>query len=120
MLERSLSRAKGISELDLSVIDGVKPRMTESSAPAAPEVVAASVPVSQSRLVSLREKPGDIVGELPVDWVGQTLVIHAADPQSPQVQNWVAQLRTALPPDTRITLQPSVDLDAETLQLVKP
>ncbi len=120
MLERSLPQTKGMPELDMSVVESVKSRMPESAAPAVPEVVAELAPAPKSRLISLNESPSDIARVLSPEWGGQTLVLYAADPQSAQVQNWVEQLRSALPPDTRLTLQPAVDLDAQMLRLVSP
>lgn len=121
MLERSRSLTKEIPELDIAAIESAKSRMPGSPAPLAePEAAAEVTPDPKSRMTGLQENPRDVARELPSDWAGQILVLYAADPQSPAVQDWAGQLRAALPPGTRLELQSNASLGAETLRLGRP
>ncbi|SFN91284.1 hypothetical protein SAMN05660284_02514 [Formivibrio citricus] len=75
---------------------------------------------SPRRIVLLTEDPAEVAHGLSPDWARQALIVQAADPQSPAVQSWVERLRAALPPGTRLTLQPRVDMEPDRIVLICP
>lgn len=98
-------------------------RFATAAPPAAPRMMArkaAPAQLSRNRVILLSEDPVAVARQLAADTDGPTLTLRAANPESPAVLDWVMRLRSALPPQTLLTLLPASDIPADRLILVRP
>ena len=123
MQERSHAKSADFFEMPSPVAEMESRRSSVAAVPPpAPQLKAArkAAPEPNRRMIRLTEAPAEVAQGIAPAWVGQALILYAANPQSSVVQDWAERLRKALPPGTGLTLLPDAELEPDSLLLVRP